>query len=144
MTVHSLQAARESKVALEVAEAEFERMCSSRRIDTSTAEMDEDDAASFLALKKRVLRAMQRGELVVSEAGDPIYTPSLPGAKPITFYKPTGATFMAMDGKHDGPMARTVAALQEMTRSARGEFSKLEGADFQFCTQLATLFLAPR
>lgn len=130
------------RVALEVAEAEFERMCATRRIDTDVADMSEDDAESFRSLRKRVLRAMQRGELVVSESGDPVYTP--PGGKAITFYKPTGATFMAMDGKHDGPMARTVAAMHEMTRTARGEFAKLEGPDFQFCTALTTLFLAPR
>lgn len=141
-TVSNIRDLRESKIALEVAEAEFERMCDSRRIDTNVAEMDDDDASSFEAIRKRVLRAIQRGELVVSENGDPVYTP--PGGKPITFYKPTGATFMAMDGKNDGPMARTVSAMHEMTRTGRGEFSKLEAPDFQLCTALATLFLAPR
>lgn len=143
MAVINLSAARDAKVAREVAESEFERMCAARRIETDLSELAGDDAESFTAIRKRVVRAIERGELVVTDAGDPIYTPPVPGAKSLTFYKPTGATFMAMDnGK--GNMARMVDALTEMTRSARGEISKLDAPDFQFCQSLATLFLAPR
>jgi hypothetical protein len=139
------EASMEQRVAREVAEAEFERMCQARRIDIDMTEMDEEDTASFLDLKRKIMRAMQRGDLVVNEHGDPVYTPPVPGAKPLTFYKATGATFMAMDeGKDRGGITKVVASLTEMTRSVKGEISKLEAPDFQVCSAIASLFLASR
>lgn len=135
------------KIALEVAEAEFERMCRSRRIDLEEM-LDGKDDGEFLALKGRIVRTIQRGELIVDgENGDPTYLPPVPGAKPLRFYKPTGATFMAMDGvggKEVGQIGRMVGVLADMTRTPKGEIAKLEAPDFQFCCTLANLFLAPR
>ncbi len=137
-----------SKVATEVAEAEFERMCASRRVCTDPAQLDEDDVSGLDEIRKKVVRAIVTGELVVEENGDPVYTPPVAGAKPLHFYKPTGATIMAMDGARpgdaDGPQGRMVRAITEMTKSPKGEISKLEVPDYQFCQLLAKLFLAPR
>lgn len=138
----------EQKIARDVAEEEFERMCKSRRLATTTEEMDPDDATGFEELKRKILRAIQAGDLVVTDDGDPVYTPPVPGAKPLTFHKPTGATLIAMDAKSasdsDGNQARMVRAMTEMTRSAKGELSKLEVPDYQLCASLVNLFLASR
>lgn len=138
----------QERVAREVAEQEFERMCTARRLCTDPNEMDADDATSFEEVRKQIVRAIQRGELVITDEGDPIYTPPVPGSKPLTFYRPTGATFLAMDARgpneSNGNQARMVRALTEMTRSGKGEIAKLEAPDYQLCTNLAQLFLAPR
>ena len=136
-----------SKVAQDVAEEDFERMCASRRVSTDPEEMDADDYEGLLALKKRIVRAIMAGDLVVMDDGDPVYTPPVSGSKPIHFYKATGATFMAMDGTGrdpEGNQGRMVRALTEMTRSAKGEIAKLEVPDYTLCSQLCNLFLAGR
>lgn len=136
-----------SKVAREVAEEDFERMCASRRISTDPDDMDADDYEGLVAIKKRVVRAIMAGDLVVMDDGDPVYTPPVEGGKAIHFYKPTGATFMAMDGvgrDGDGTQLRMVRAITEMTRSGKGEIAKLEVPDYTLCTQLCNLFLAGR
>lgn len=135
----------EEKVALEVAERDFERMCRSRRIDIDTSTMDREDRESFDELKARILRVMRAGDLVVDESGTPTYTPPVPDSKPITFHKPTGATYMAMDdaGK-DKDVGKMIAAMNDITRSVPGALSKLEAPDFQICLSLTNLFLASR
>jgi hypothetical protein len=138
----------EPKVAREVAERDFERMCRSRRVVTDPAEIDEDDLPGLTAVREKLVKAIMRGELVIEENGDPVYTPPVGGAKSLRFHKPTGATYMAMEanrpGEADGQVARTVRALTEMTRSDKGEIARLEGADYQMCVTLGQLFLASR
>lgn len=132
-----------STIAKEVAESEFDRMCAARRLDVDAADMAADDLESFNDLKKQIVRAMMRGDLVVNEAGDPVYTPPVSGAKALTFNRPTGATFMATDSKK-GNLTATAAAITEMTRSTPGDIAKLEAPDFQLCCKLANLFLSSR
>lgn len=118
-------------------------MCELRRVNIDPEDMTSDEYDSLLEVKRRLVRVIERGDLVVSESGDPIYTPPVPGSKPITFYKPTGATFMAMDG-NDGNQARLIRMVTDMTRSAKGEIAKLEAPDYVVCSTLANLFLAGR
>lgn len=136
-----------TKIALEVAEEEFERMCRSRRLSTDPDDMDGDDYEGLMAIKKRLVRTIMRGELVINDDGDPIYTPPVDGAKPLHFHRPTGATFMAMDSRGsdgEGNQARMVRVITDMTRSAKGEIAKLEAPDYTICTLLSNLFLAGR
>lgn len=136
-----------STIAKDVAESEFNRMCVARRLDIDESDMDADDAEKFAGIKKDVVKAMMRGELVVNESGDPVFTPPVAGSRPLTFHKPTGATFMAMDskdGKYKGHLTATASAITEMTRSTPGDISKLEAPDFQLCCALTNLFLSSR
>lgn len=136
-----------SKVARDVAEAEFERMCTARRVCTDVDQLDADDITGLDDIRKKVVRAIVAGDLVVEENGDPVYTPPVAGAKSLHFHKPTSATYMAMDGKSDdaqGSHMRMVRAVTEMTRSNKGEISKLEAPDYQVCQSIAQLFLASR
>jgi hypothetical protein len=136
---------KDDVVALEAAETEFDRMCVSRRVDIDIEAMEPGDRAMFLAYKRQVVDAIRRGALVVAQDGTPTFSPASGDRSPIVFYQPTGATYMAMDAySNEKGMMRTVAALTEMTRSAKGAISKLEAADFQICTSLANLFLSQR
>lgn len=129
------------KVAAEVCEQEFKRLCAARRIDDDVASMTEAEAKAFEARKRPLMRAMARKELIVSADGNPVYTP--PGGKAITFHKATGATLMAGDGYQEGhDVGRLVAVATEMTKSNPGDLSKLELEDFRTVSDIANFLLA--
>lgn len=133
----------EEVVAHDVAVAEFERMCKSRRVDIDESGMSADDLESFEDVKSKIVGAIKRGEITVDDDGTPTFTPPVPGAKGLTFYKATGATFMASDdAKENDKVKKTVAMLTEVTRSAKGDIAKLEAPDFKICQALLQLFLA--
>jgi hypothetical protein len=130
------------RVAKEVAEAEFVRICDANRIEHDTSEMSEEELKDWKVLEDGIVRLIRVGTLIVTDDGKPVYTP--PGAtKGYTFYPTTGATYMAFE-THGGNknISNMVAALTELTRSDRGEFSKLPGKDFNACGLVLRLFLA--
>ncbi len=132
------------KIAKEVAEVDFLRMCDAFRIDHDTSELSEEERTEWDDLRGTLLRDLRAGTLVVAEDGKPTYTP--PGApKGLTFHPPTGATIMALEtyaGQKN--IANLVAAMADMTRTDRGEFGKMNARDFQACARVAKLFLADR
>lgn len=131
------------KVAREVAEAEFERMCDARRIEHDTSELPDDEKAEFAELRSSIVRMIMRGAVVVGENGDPTY--SAPGGPSLTFHPATGATLMALETHPGGKgIANMMAALTEMTQTDPGTFAKLAAADAQACSRLGKLFLADR
>jgi hypothetical protein len=131
------------KVAKEVAEQEFERMCSARGVLLDGEDLDDSDRETLAMLRKRIVGAICRGELVVTPEGDPVFTPPSMG-KSFTFHPPTGATLMAMGNESDNSHVRLNKALGEMTRSPAGEFSKMALPDYRICQAMANLFLADR
>lgn len=131
--------AKEDKVALEVCEPEFQRMCAGRRIDTDVDEMSEAEKATFERHRDTVLRAMRRGHLVVNGDGDPEFTPPS-GNKVLKFARMTAATLVSIE-KADGNNAMSMAATAEMTGTAPSQISKLDIADFKVCGALAMIFL---
>ena len=124
----------------EVAEQEFERMCRTRRVETDIEEMDEKARESFEGRKRKVVKAIMRGLLVVNDAGDPTYTPPVVGAKPLVFHKLTGAALIAHD-KANGHMGAITLTLAECTQTSPSELAKLDAKDYQFCCELVNLFL---
>lgn len=131
------------KIALEVAEAEFEKLCALRRIDTDPTDWNEKEVESFAKIKGAILKAIQAGTLIVEENGNASYTPPVPGAKTLTFRRATGASFMSTDGvAKDKDVAKMGAIITQMTGCPPGDPSKLEAPDFNFCTKLVNLFLA--
>lgn len=130
------------KIATEVAEQEFQRLCESNRVDTDTNEMDQDSLSDWLKLKQGVIRDLRLGTLVVGEDGKPTYTPE-GSSKGFTFHAPTGATLLAGETyKGDRAVSNTYVALADLTRSDRGEFSKLHTIDVKACMRIMQLFLA--
>ena len=128
------------KVAAEVCEQEFKRLCAARRIDDDVASMTEPERKAFEARKRPLMRAMARKELIISPEGNPVFTPQ--GGKPITFHKATGASLMAGDGFADGQdVHRLVAVATEITKSTPGDLSKLELEDFRAVSDIANFLL---
>jgi hypothetical protein len=130
------------KIAKEVAEAEFVRLCEANRIDHDTSDMTEKDLKAWDSLKDDIVRDLRLGTLIVGEDGKPTYTP--PGASSgFTFHSPTGATLIAGRSK-ENEVENTIMALADMARVDRGTFSKLHARDFMSCSRIVRLFLADR
>jgi hypothetical protein len=131
----------DQKVASEVAVAEFERFLETMDLDIDTSKMDADDLKSFDEAKRKLVRAIERGHLVVDDKGQPVYTPQGSGTA-ITFFEPTGASFMATDGKKKGyDVAKMNAMLGDITKQSPVTFAKMAGRDYKICQTILVLFL---
>lgn len=136
---------KNDQIALEVAEAEFVRFAESMDLDLDVSKMDAEDLATFTKTKDRLLRAMQRGALIINDNGEAVYTPQRPGSKhkdAITFHERTGASLMAMDGKKKGhDVAKTYAILADMCQVHPSTFAGLAGQDIKVCEGLFALLM---
>jgi len=130
-------------VAEEVAQAEFTRFVEAMDLDVEPSGMDEDDLKGFNQQKSRIISAMQSGSLVVSDKGEPIYTPQRTNdAQAITFYEATGSALMAMDRKKKTEdIGKLYAAMGEITKTHANVFSKMKMSDLKICMAVTTLFL---
>lgn len=131
------------KIAKEVAEQEFSRFVEFMGLDADLAHMDEDDRKSFTQQKDRVVAAIQSGALVISDKGEPTFTPQRSNdTDAITFYEPTGASLIAMDRKKKTEdIGKLYAAMGDMTKTHTKVFSKMKMADLKVCMAITTLFL---
>ena len=133
----------ENVVAPEMAEKEFDRFVDEMDLDVDTSIMDEEDRTSFDKQKRRIIKAMCNGSLIINENGEAVYAPQRSNMeKVITFHERTGASMMAMDNKkknHD--IAKTYAVMANMTNEHPGTFAKLKGTDIKVCEALYALLM---
>jgi hypothetical protein len=128
-------------IAAEVAEDEFARFVETMDLDVDPAGWDDEDKKSFVDAKRKIINAMMRGQLVIDDKGQPVFTPV--SGEPITFYEPKGSTFMAMDQKKKGhDTAKMFVMMADMTRQNAGRFSSMAGRDIKVCMAIMGLFLA--
>lgn len=132
-------------ITQEVAEQEFDRWAEEMDLDLDTSAMDAEDLTAFDKHKRRLLRAMRRGALVITGDGEAEYTPQNPRSKhldAITFHERTGASLMAMDGKkknHDA--AKTYAVMADMCKVHPSTFAGLVGEDVKVCEALFSFLM---
>jgi len=129
----------------DVAEAEFNRFTEKMDLDVNTEGMSADDKRDFTLQKDRLVRCIMEGSLTIDEDGQPTYTPQRAGGdvNAITFYEPTGASYIAMDRKKVGEdMGKLFATMADITQTSSGLFSKMKNADLKVCMSITTLFLA--
>ena len=135
----------ENKIAMDAAQAEFTRFAEAMDIDLDTSEMDADDVTQLNKQRGRLIRAIERGALVINDDGEAIYTPQRLNSKyqnAITFHERTGASLMAMDGKkknHD--VAKTYAVMADMCKVHPSVFAGLSGIDVKICEALFALLM---
>lgn len=114
-------------------------------LDADAAQMTEEDAQSFRAQRRRVVGAIEAGNLVINENGEPVLTVEsveVDGGK-ITFYEPTGAALMASDGKKkDDRMRQMYSIMGAMTKQHANVFAKMKRRELKICEAVAVLFLA--
>lgn len=129
------------KVAAEVAEKEFERLCDANRVDYDTSELTEEEAKDWAETRASIVRLIKLGTLTVSEEGRAVYTPA-GSSKSITFHRPTGATMIAGDGLKGKDIQQTLTVVADMTRTPVNEFGKMDAIDAKACMRIGNLFLA--
>ena len=134
----------EQKISKEMAEQEFDRFGELMDLDFDTSFMDEDDRKGFEQSKRRLVRAIMVGSMIIDDEGRPVFTPQRAGQEvnAITFNEPTGATYMAMDRKKKTEdMGKMMALMADYTKTSAGLFAKMKNADFKVCLAVTTLFL---
>lgn len=135
----------EYKVDRETAEQEFDRFLDAMDIDGDTAGMTDEDRQGFDGQKQTIVSAIRKGRLYINENGEPVFTPStveIDGGV-ITFYEPSGASYMAMDSKKKGhDVAKMYAMMADMTKQPAKVFAKMKQRDLKVCQAVAVLFLA--
>lgn len=132
-------------ITQEVAEQEFERWAEAMDLDLDTSAMDAEDLTGFAKQKRRILRAMGRGALVINEDGMAVYTPQNRKTKsqePLTFHERTGASLMAMDGKKkNADAAKTYAVMADMCKTHPSTFAGMVGEDVKVCEALFSFLM---
>lgn len=131
-------------VAPEVAEAEFNRFCDDNALDVDLNAMDEDDRKGFENQKRKIIRAMCDGSLIINDKSMPEYTPvRSKNVNTIVFRDPTGAALMAMDrSKRNEDVRKMYGTMAEMTGTDVKIFSLMHVYDLKIMMALTTLFLA--
>lgn len=133
---------KDTKVAADVAEADFNRFIDCMDLDINTDGMDDDEKKDLSLQKGRVTSAIMVGSLVINEDGEPVFTPQREDTDALTFHEPTGAALMAMDRKKQSEeIAKMFAAMAAITRTNSKVFSNMKMADLKICLAVTTLFL---
>lgn len=121
----------------ETAEAEFQRFIDENEIDADEQYMDAEDLKAFNKQKRRLVRAIRDGSLVIDEEGRPVYTPQVAAStthNPLTFRQRSGASLMASDMKKSGhDVGKTYAIMADMTQREAKVFAGLVGRDIKVC-----------
>lgn len=127
----------------ETAENEFNRWSESMDLDIDPELMDDDDKKAFKKQKRRLIKAICNGSLIVNDDGEFVYTPQKSkNTDSLTFHERTGASVMAMDGKKKNHnVAQTYAIMADMTRGHPGVFAKMIGEDIKICEAIFILLM---
>lgn len=134
----------EEKMSAEVAEAEFQRWAAAMRLDLDQTGLSADDIQSLEQNKRRLVKALRSGSLVIDDSGQAVYSPGTAGMKPLTFVKPTVVELLALDEhKHDQPIHKIQNIVAVITRTPRGVISKFDLQDYGDCKAIVGFLLAP-
>lgn len=130
------------KVPRDVCEAEFERFCESNFLIVDQSDMDDEDKNAYVDARRKIMFAMERGDLVIDEHGLPVYTPVKDDGGTITVHRPRGVTFTQADMKKEArKAARLNAMLAEVTKSPESRFTRMDYVDLRVLHALLGLFL---
>jgi hypothetical protein len=132
---------QKEKMTDEFVEQEIARFAEAMDLDLDPKGMDDDDRKSLEAAKRRLARAMQSGQLVFDDRGQPVFTP-MDGTETITFKEPKGTAFISMDQrKKDHDIERLFTVMSEITGMNRDTFAKMMNRDVKVCIAITNLFL---
>lgn len=131
------------KVGPAPAELEFNRFVEVMNLDVEEEYLNDEDKAGLQLNRRRMLRAIEDGSLVIDGNGIPVYIPQRSdNTEPITFYEPTGASLMAMDRKKAGAdVGKMFSIMADFTKTDQGRFAGLKTSDLNICMAIATLYL---
>ena len=130
----------------ETAEAEFERYCEANDIDCDIDGMSDEDRKGFEPIKKRFVKACMQGRVKVNGT-ELIYTvsdfsPSPFRGEEVAIKRSGGKSFMEMDNYKETQSIRKMNGfMSAMTGKEPIFFAKIDGKDWLFFKDIATLFL---
>lgn len=127
-----------SKVALEVAEAEFERWAQSFELDVSGQGFDDEEMKDLKRFKSKFVARMQSGALVIDEDGTIEFTPRGQSA-PLTFEEPDGSVLSARM-KTDNDVQASRRILAAWAKVEPKAFADMKLRDVNFCSELLAFF----
>jgi hypothetical protein len=130
---------------VDLAEQEFANYCEANGFDHDGDGMDDEDRESFLKIKRRFVKAVKEGRVIV-DGTNLVYTVSKFSAKEagqkITVRRPVGRDFLAMDGyKETQQMNKFQAFVSSFCGQEKSFVARLDIADRQFLQDIGTLFL---
>jgi hypothetical protein len=137
-----------NKVAKEVAEGElgkwFVKMRLVDKLAMDPAKLDEEDRKAFAFHREIILHAMMKGDAVVNESGELVFSPADADEKgALTFRKPTTAMLRAGDTVKPGEYTlRQQKQLGAITETSAARFADMDITDFSVCESVLTLFSA--
>jgi len=130
------------KIIKEMAEQEFDRFIEAMDIEADPLEMDDEDKEQFKKQKSLVVARIMAGNVIIDDAGQPVYTVKQGDGDPITFYEPTGASLMAMDRKKKAEdIGKLYATMADMTKQPIKRFAGMKYRDLKVCIAITSLFL---
>lgn len=128
------------KIPAEMAEEEFIRMCDAAGIDHDMTGETQESIDGFNDIRRKIVKAFMLGDLVLSDAGLPIYTTT--GGKRLEFREMTGAVLMSMDKVKDGENTKKMfTAISELTGGGVPP-AQLKMKDTRVLFALVSAFLA--
>jgi len=136
------------KIAVEVAESEFQRFADEWCLDDDTASMEEEDRQSFDGLRRRLVRSIVDGSLVVNGAEDgttltyQLERSEFESLAEITFKVPKGDAVLSWDKFKDRQSIHKLNAFMgAMVNQNPMIFSRMDARDLKVCQAVAQLFL---
>jgi len=121
-----------TKVAADVAEAEFERFLATMDLDAEHVWDTQEDECRV------ILRAMEAGTLVLNDDGEPVFTPSEGDA--ITFAEPRGRHRSQMSKQSDA-IKKSFALIAGITQQPPKRFEDMRQRDLKVVEAVVMLFL---
>lgn len=132
----------ENKISREVAEREFERFLRAMDIEDHVDEegLDKEEVRSIRKAKRTVLRALEKGRLVIDDDGRAVYTAvSLAEPVSLTFQRPIGETFIS-GGDEESSTAAGFRILAEMTGTSMKTIARMGFNDLEVLQAVVKLF----
>lgn len=131
-------------VSEEVAARDFERFVEGMGLDLDETGLDEDDRKGLSENRRKVIRAIMKGNLVIDDEGRAVFTP-VSGGDAITFSEPKGKIYLAMDqGKRDHLGEKMNKAMADLTGQPPVRFANMPLRDHKVCTAITNLFFGSR
>lgn len=139
------QGADARTISDDMAAAEFDRFTEAMDLDLATDDMDTEDLTAFKKVKRRLLKAIGNGSLVINDDGEAEFTPQKDQSKyekALHFRQRTGGALMSMDSKKKGhDVAKTFAVMAQMCGVEQKVFSRLYGNDGKVCEAIFLLLM---
>ena len=127
------------KVATEVAEAEFRRWAEAIDLDIDEKKMSQEDRKGFERQKRPVMRALERGQLIINPDGSAQFQPKADGLNPIVFREPMGKAMMSPRNEGISDIANQAVIVSSWTGEPIMRIEALPWVDLAVCNALVNL-----